>query len=110
MLNLAGDKLNLDSSYQLYNSEAIWHGEFDHNKQGGKGEPYQRGLGEAGRSDLLARLDDSARSVRETTGQGIQILQSGQAKRLRRRPIRGPSLLTPYQETAQPGGFLMPRR
>ena len=110
VLNLAGDKLDLDSSYKLFNSEAIWHGEFNHWNQGGKGEPYQRGLGERGRSDLLERLGDSARSIRETTGQGIQILQSGQAKRLRRRPIRGPSLLTPYQETAQPGGFLMPRR
>ena len=94
----------------LFNSEAVFHGEFDHWGQGGSGEPFKSSLGKAGRSDLLGRLDNYNQSVGQVTDTGIQILQSGQAKKLRRRPIRGPSLLRPYQETAQPGGFLMPRR
>jgi len=97
------------SNAHVFNSEAIWHGEFDHWKKGGTGAPFISDLREAGRSDLLARLDDYNQSVGQATETGIQILQSGQAKRLRRRPIRGPSLLTPYQEAAQPGGFLMPK-
>ena len=94
----------------LFNSEAIWHGEFNHWQQGGSGEPFESSLRGRRRSDLLQRLDYYNQSVGQAADTGIQILQSGQAKRLRRRPIRGPSLLTPYQEAAQPGGFLMPRR
>jgi len=93
----------------LFNSEAIWHGEFDHWGQGGNGEPFKNSLGERQRSDLLARLDHYNQGVGQATDTGIQILQSGQAKRLRGNPIRGPSLLTLHQQTAQPGGFLMPR-
>ena len=93
----------------LFNSEANWHGEFDHWKQGGSGEPFKSALRERQRSDLLAGLDNYNQGVGQATDTGIQILESGQAKNFRRRPIRGPSLLTLHQQTAQPGGFLMPR-
>ena len=60
-------------------AKELWHGEEGHWAKGGRGEVLQRRLGEAGRSDLQARLDYSANQVGATTEQGVQILQSGKA-------------------------------
>ena len=107
VLESVGAELKQKGKFTLYNSEANWHGEENHWRQGGTGEVFQRGLGERGRSDLLGRVDDSAELVRSSIQEGINRLQSGQTTRLRRRPIRGRSLLRPIEEAAPRGGFLV---
>ena len=106
VLHNLGKKYNQRSKAEVFNSEAAWHGEEGHWAKGGRGEVYHSSLGERGRSDLQARLDDSSNQVGATTEQGIQILQSGQAPRYRRRPIRGPTRFSRTQ-AAPRGGLLV---
>jgi hypothetical protein len=106
VLKLLRTETGITSKATLYNSEADWHGEENHWRQGGTGEPYRSSLGERGRSDLLERMDDSAQYVRSSLQEGIARLQSGQATRLRRRPIKGRSLLRPIEQATPWGGLL----
>jgi|TARA_R110002110_G_scaffold61919_1_gene173260 hypothetical protein len=107
VLELLGRELKQKSNFTLYNAEANWHGEENHWRQGGTGEVYKRGLGESGRSDLLQRMDDSSQYVRSSLQEGIARLQSGQATRLKRHPIKGRSLLRPIEQATPRGGFLV---
>jgi hypothetical protein len=110
VLQTIGKKYNIRGDYNIFNSEAAWHGEEGHWAKGGRGEVFQRGLGERGRSDLQAGLDNSAQHVGEKTREGIQILESGNAPRYQRRPIKGPQRLSQIDE--KPGllaGFFMPK-
>lgn len=110
VLQTIGKKYNLRSNFKIFNSEAAWHGEEGHWAKGGRGEVYKRGLGERGRSDLQAGLDNSAQHVGQTTREGIQILESGNAPRYRQRPIKGPRQFSPIDEkTGLLAGFLMPK-
>ena len=110
VLQTIGKKYNIRGDYNIFNSEAAWHGEEGHWAKGGRGEVFQRGLGERGRSDLQAGLDNSAQHVGEKTREGIQILESGNAPRYQRRPIKGPQRLSPIDEkTGLLAGFFMPK-
>jgi hypothetical protein len=110
-VNAISDRFNatIDDAV-VYNAEANWHGEAGHWSKGGKGEPYKSSLGSRQRSDLLRGVDNLTQHVGGKTDEAIRILESGQAGRLKRAPIRGPSLLSPIdEETGLLAGFLMPK-